>query len=451
MKIIEEQLLLNNINKIQSFLNANKTMRSIFGKIGKLENKSLQEVSLKSDIEFFDEISFILSVITSIITHPQITTKGEDIIIRADQAHTIQNESYQKLIQDDKLWKQDKLKMIPEYVYYHQNTDEIVTYENRFIVLVLNIIEQELKKYSDFYISLIPSYIGQDKLSIAKDSNETALRKINLLQKKIKFIKNTYFYKIVSKNKEAIRNVRPTNILLKNRLYNYCFKFYRKRIAYLDKTLLQQDFKLYYLVLLLKVLKEKGFVHIELNNKPINIDENNQVTVENLRFTSVDYSLVINDNPLGFEIEIINDLVGDKVTTKHLLLFDIDNSFISIDHSLKKELPNANNYTSVEVLSLWKTAFIEDINNSKNSFEIIINSENGLTEKQIIEKWLNSKISHSYASKELYEKYCPICRGIEKEFERNVYTCMNCKSVYTFYKDNDNKQNIWFIKLRRTK
>ena len=98
MKIIEEQLLLNNINKIQSFLNANKTMRSIFGKIGKLENKSLQEVSLKSDIEFFDEISFILSVITSIITHPQITTKGEDIIIRADQAHTIQNESYQKLL-----------------------------------------------------------------------------------------------------------------------------------------------------------------------------------------------------------------------------------------------------------------------------------------------------------------------------------------------------------------
>ena len=143
MKIIEEQLLLNNINKIQSFLTANKTMRSIFGKIEKLENKSLQEVSLKSDIEFFDEISFILSVITSIITHPQITTKGEDIIIRADQAHTIQNESYQKLIQDDKLWKQDKLKMIPEYVYYHQNTDEIVTYENRFIVLVLNIIEKK--------------------------------------------------------------------------------------------------------------------------------------------------------------------------------------------------------------------------------------------------------------------------------------------------------------------
>ena len=43
MKIIEEQLLLNNINKIQSFLNANKTMRSIFGKIEKLENKPLSK------------------------------------------------------------------------------------------------------------------------------------------------------------------------------------------------------------------------------------------------------------------------------------------------------------------------------------------------------------------------------------------------------------------------
>lgn len=451
MKIIEEQLLLNNINKIRTFLNANKTMRSIYSKIEKLENKSLQELSLKSDIEFFDEISFILSVITSIITHPQITTKGEDIIIRAEQAPTIQNDAYQKLIQDDRLWKQNKVKMIPEYVYYHQSTDEIITYENRFIVHVINIIDQELKKYSDFYVSLIPSFMGQDKLSVAKDSQEIALRKINLLQKKIKFIKNTYFYKVVSKSKETIRNVQPTNILLKNRLYNYCFKFYRKRIAYFDKSLLEQDFKLYYLMTLLKVLKNKGFVLIELDNKPIIIDEENNVIVKDLKFTSVDYTININDSSLGFEIEIMNDLFSKKIKAKHLLLFDIDNSFVSIDHALKKELPNEDDYYTIEVLSLWKTAYVNEINYSKNSFEMEIISENGLAEQQIIEKWLDSKIAHSYASKELYEKYCPICKQTEKEIENNIYKCMNCNSVYAFYKDNDNKQCIWFIKLRRSK
>lgn len=449
MKIIEEQLLLNNIISIKEFIDSNKTVKNIYENIEKLKNQSLQDVSLKSDLEFFDEISFILSVITSIVNHPQITTKGEDIIIRAEQAPSIQAEEYQKILQDSRLWKRKKAEMLPEYVYYYQSTDQINTYENRFIVLVINIIDQELLKYNEFYVSLIQSFNGQEKLSLDKDKQEIALKKLNLLLKKIKFIKNTYFYREVSKSKEVIKVVQPTNILLKNRLYNYCFKFYRKRIAYVDKTILENDFKTYYFTLLLKSLYKKNFAYIDINDKTLTFNENSDLEIEDLKFTSVDYTVTINKNDLGFEVIVENDRIKNSIKGKHLLAFDIENAFNGIDLHLRKSLPNKDEYHTVETLSLWKTAYVENINNERGSFELNVISDNSLNEEGLMDKWLSDKIANSFASKELYEKYCPVCRSTDKEVANNIYECMHCKSIYTFYKDSNNKQCIWFIKLRR--
>ena len=89
MKIIEEHLLLNNIKLIKKFILKQNKINSIFENIEKLKITSLQDLSVVSDLEFFDEISFILSVITSIVTHPRIITKGEDVIVRAELAPSI--------------------------------------------------------------------------------------------------------------------------------------------------------------------------------------------------------------------------------------------------------------------------------------------------------------------------------------------------------------------------
>lgn len=451
MKIIEEQLLLNNVNKIKKFVETKKTIKSIYDKIEKLNNNSLQDLSVKSDLEFFDEISFILSVITSIVSNPRIITKGEDVVLRAEQAPSIQSDGYQQTLQDSRLWKRKNIEMVPEYVHYYQSTDEIATYENRFIVLVINIIEQELNKYKYFYVSLIQTFIGQERLSIDQDKQDEALNKISLLLKRIKFIKNTYFYKEVRKKLGIFKTVQPTNILLKNRLYNYCFKFYRKRIAYIDKTSLENDFKAFYFIELLKVLKKNNYAYVDVNKKEMEFNDEVGLNIPTISFTSIDYSIEIKNHPLGFEVTVINDCIkGNKINkAKHLLLFDIENGFNNINNNFVKYLPKENEYCTVEALSLWNIAYIENIDNERGSFDLNIKNDNVCTENELIEKWFNTKVAYSYASKELYEKYCPVCKETEKEIENNIYKCTNCNSIYTFYKDKNNKQCVWFIRLRR--
>jgi len=234
MNVIEEKYLKNLISKLNRFVKENDDFLDFFNESNSLIKKPLQDLSFKSDINFLDEIAFIFSVISSIISHPHMLNKGEEVIIRSELAPNISNDMFQKTIRDSKLWSEDQFKMIPEYVYYYQQIDELRIYENIFIVCLIKKIEFELTKYNDFYISLIDSFDGQETLSLKKDNSDIALKKIQMLNRRLKHIKNTFFYKEVSKGYKKDIAIRPTNILVKDRLYNYCYKFYKKLITYSD-------------------------------------------------------------------------------------------------------------------------------------------------------------------------------------------------------------------------
>ena len=96
MKIIEESKLKENIRQLNKYERANKEPNIFFNNLDSLEFNSLQSVSFVQDNAFFDEISFILNVIASIISHPHLSNKGEDVIIRSELAGHISTESFQR-------------------------------------------------------------------------------------------------------------------------------------------------------------------------------------------------------------------------------------------------------------------------------------------------------------------------------------------------------------------
>ena len=112
---------------------------SFYKHVRKLENVSLQSFSFDRDMEFFGEASFITSVIISIMAHPHISNKREEVVIRAEQAQNLSVEAFQRVLKDSTLWKEKDLEMLPEYVYHYQHVDEIRIYENQFIVLYCKI------------------------------------------------------------------------------------------------------------------------------------------------------------------------------------------------------------------------------------------------------------------------------------------------------------------------
>lgn len=421
MKIIEENKLKQTITQLNNYKAEHKNIKYFYKDLDNLEVEPLQRFSFEKDREFFDEVSFILSVITSIISHPHLSNKGEDIVIRAERAGHISNEAFQQVFKESNLWKEKDLKMVPEYVHYYQYTDELKIYENLFIGMIIRLIDSELIKYSDFYISLIPSIDDNNQGLLESTKVEKTLKIINKLQRKLRFIKNTYFYKEISKENLNLKNIQPTNILLKDRLYNHCYKFYRNFIKYEDQDSLFADFKSYYKHLILKLFREKDF----------KLDETKPQKYSNLSFVYNDYQINLcedaENHGLGLTIQYQNAIA------KHSLLFSVDRTF-------NEEFFESQNYLSTDVMSLWNLQSITDGIKSQ--------LKNNLTEKELVNVWFNSKLKEVLVKKELYSKYCPVCKSKNIEYDEEICNCVECGSIYTF-KNGESKNTIWFLKVRR--
>lgn len=447
MKINEKLYLEKAINQITKFGNNHVAINDFYQCLDDLQIKSLQDLSFNNDLKFFESINFIISVIISIISHPHISHKGEDIILRSDQVNSLQNDMFLRTIKDSKLWKHNKKQeMIPENVYYYQNVDEIAIYENKFIVMLIDVIESEVNKYSDYYGSMILSFKGNGSLSSIDDNVQKAFEKIDNILKKLKRIKSTYFYKIISsKGKIKIKTVVPSNILLKDRLYNYCFKFYRKMTTYQDNELLNKDITKYYYVLMLKQLKKEGFkaskVNVDLdsiNFRGIKLDNNFQLYNKN--FTVVVYH---DDETNGISL-MVNNKKDKSLDSKSLLIFDSSSTFETIKENLSSYTIDKQ-YNQVEAMSLVSRAYIED-----NNLKVI--KQDTLKEDEMMSQYLNDKFLELTCSKTIYSSFCPVCKNKTVDIDESgeVCTCLSCKSTYKFVESNEKSDSkLWFIKLRR--
>ena len=172
MKIIEGIQLKNTIKQIRKYQSEHKGFDNLYRELDSLNINSLQSFSFQNDSDFFDEVSFVLSVINSIIAHPHIITKSEDIVIRAELAGHIEHDQFQKVMRESSLWKQKEFDMVPEYVYHHQHLDELKIYENIFIGMLIKLLDQEINKYYDFYVSILPSIDNSYEIVLENESIE---------------------------------------------------------------------------------------------------------------------------------------------------------------------------------------------------------------------------------------------------------------------------------------
>ena len=441
MRIVEESYIKRTVAQLNTYAAEHNAYLDLYEDIASFAAEPLQDLSFKSDLAYFDQISFILNVITSIISHPHISNKTEDIILRAELVNTITPETFRETMQDYALWTFDGIRMVPENVHYHQNIDNLRIYENVFIVMLIKLIAAELAKYTDFYASLIETFRGQSELSLDENNVSVAMFRIQKMNKKIRYIQNTRFYKEINKEPTYLRVVHPTNILLKDRLYNYCFKFYRSLVTYPDKAALMHDFSLYYCTMLIRSLRKAGFEMAEDYGNLI-FDDNGCLIIPEMRFESAQYRARFEgygeNHGILFYIE--NKAISNLRTANavHLLLFSPQSSFGDVADLAVA--PDA--YTTVEAISLWNMAYVE-----KNILPIY---QNPLSEQEVVDQWLAGKISESRASSDLYRTFCPACHKASVSVDDDdLRHCASCGSRFTFFRDEAGDEKLWFLKLRR--
>lgn len=445
MKILEKQMLSENINLIRDFVNNNDNcITKVYQNINDFNNSSLQSLSYENDMKFLDELSFILSVIASIVARPTINTTVEDVILRQDQAPSIQPEQYQKIFKDVQLWKRKKAEILPEYIHYSQSIDKIETYENCFVAMLINAIHDELNRYYDFYVMQLKTFDRFNNIALTVDDAYKALLRVEKLLKRVKYIKNSYFYKRVSKVKFKLENIKLTNILLHNRLYNYCYKFYLKLKVYSKGAELSNEFNLYYFFLLLKVLQKNSYeLEVEEELDVLTLKKNEKFKLPTLVFKKEDFVISLKKEKYGYIVEIISNQLkkSRNFVSRNYLTFDVEHTFNDTKSLVRTDYFENKKYLNIDSLSIRGRSFV----NNDNSLEIV--EENPAPEIDLLERWLTEKTTTVVASKTVYERFCPVCKSKDIYFEKNNHTCMNCKSKYTFFKDDDEKERVWFISL----
>lgn len=419
MRFIETKKLNDYVIDTGDILNC--TPEELDARLDSLESVSLQSFSIEHDRSFLREVSAVLNVIVSIINHPHITNKREEVIIRIEQAQQISREDFQSTIKDSKLWKEHDVRMIPEEVYYHQHIDELRIYENRFIGFLIDLIDRELAKFSSFYLSKLPTLQAlQGTLSSSEIGKQIV--EIDRLRRKTQFIKNTYFYREVSKGKPISRKIQPTNILLKDRLYRYCFRFYKSFVRYEDTSSAKRDLRTYYMILLFRELHTQGYI-------PVSAEPRKFV------FENDDYSLTVQ----AVEDEAL------ALTVRNRKFFDTPSHHVLGFHTETEKAIDATRYQhsdvidGFEMLSLWEICYA-DAGISANSHSD--------TEENMIRAWLAQKTSHLQTDPHVYKKYCPICRSRGIDNNNKIYTCPACSSSYMFAQNGEDT-TVWFRKIRK--
>ena len=479
----KEDSLLSINTKLFKAINRSSSFSTLYNSLYKdryklVFNFEYEEVTLR-----VKELKSVINKITSIIFKPHIKVTTNEIITRSELSGPLSNESFYETMRDSRLWKNKNGKMTPEHVHSLENIDTLDTYENRFISYLVTLIEQEIK---DLLINVTPlvdsieeifeqSGISYGKTSILNSLNKveekttkaiysswdefTSKKEINAarkiykaikdLEKRIKLIKNTEFYKFT--HKYIDKNILPTNILIHDDLYSYCYRFYKSNYLIKTKDDNYKDIYYYNYVLLnlfyyLSKL-EVGQTTQTLNAK-VSVDSSKRLRFEEVSFKRGLFSFFVKEDPddLGFYIEthLINNAikVNTKVDEAHMARYYFytsydykeDNEARILLSSSKEDCNNSiiltssnmlGDYNSVLTLSLYKKNHETILSNLIKSLTLIFS--------------LNT---------EVFEVRCPVCGSKKVYTDAYTYRCENCDSSYSLI-NIEEKPHLFIKSLRR--
>ena len=439
MKKSEQLNLSEQTKNIISFAKKQNDVIRFFEKIDSLPLISIQDLSFQNDIELFKEIHFLLSVIFSIISHPHKNNRKEEIVARSGEASALTEEDFIKTLRDSSIWKdQGNGEILPEYVYYHQYEDDLRIYENIFIVHVINELSFIIDHYLSLYVSLLKVASSSNQELVENDSSlENALFTANKILRRLNQIKESYFYKDVSKAKNKPKVFYPTNILVKDRLYNIVYKFYKKNHIYDDEASINDDLYLYYFTLILKVLRKEGFEIDERNSASI-YDKDHLNYPERLLFTNDEYRISIDINASNHSYLFKYKDKRVDALNAHMLVVNSDAIFEDVT-----PMEISDDIFTLEYLSLWHLAFEKD-----HHLELI--NQNLMDETSLITSFIHSHHIVTSGSEALYTSYCPSCKNKNIYLQDGFYKCPDCGSIYKIIKTKNakNANKIIFASLR---
>ena len=414
----------SNARAAEEFISQNGGLVGAYSHAESAGDFSLQKISYEEDCSYFKEALSLLGIILSIAEKPHVSTRREEVFARIEQAGQLSADDFKRVCRDGSLWKRRGVKMVPEELYYFRNEDELCIYENRFIVLLIDLIGREITELKRVYGERLP-LIGENTDELYAGDAGMALDFARNIEKRVAYLKNTGFYKIVGKEKPLKGRISPTNILLKDLKYRACFKFYNGFLKYQCEGEEAEDMRSIIKIYILKSLKKLGFDLKEGKN------------LNEYKACGKEFSLNFDFHKKGAVILDVTHKISKK-NVKYALFAEDGRSAEAAEEFASGD--DGKNFCSVEVIGEWSL---------KDGVTHELLSRAGQTEEEMIYSWLASKIRLIRADSSVYKKYCPAC-GVSGVYENDGdFSCPNCGTRYAFTQNSSGESVIWICKLRR--
>lgn len=445
--------LIDIIQNDGSFLNVHKAITS-----GALPLTI--EINYNEKLQYIRELKKVIDKITNIVYKPHIVSVEEDIVTRSEIAPKVTREGFYETMRDSRLWKQKDGEMTPEFVHTVENTDSIETYENKFITLLIKIIDRESKELinnltpekdslEQYYQikgltfaskSLVTEFnnlgdVYNDFLYKKADSLSESLSLLSKINKRIKNIKRTQFYQFLENKCDNIQ-VMPTNILIHDNIYAYCYRFYKNNLQNFSDTESQDVFYFnYFAVSLLNYLFENKFLKMTAKNKiPLSFGHDGRLILKDVKFGRNMFELVINTQKGG--LLNINVTLENEANAQSILV-----------PVFKYNAEAQRNIAAMEDDDVHKVV-VANANLTEDYLDILTYKYTNDKRDYALKNLIGSLGFVFETESEQYDEICPICGKTSLYMRDTDYICNSCHSRYQLI-NKDNKKLLWIKSLRR--
>lgn len=404
---------------------------------------------------FLKEAKEILEIIAGIIRKPQIRLKYVDQLVMAHQAGEVDTESFTATVRDPSLWKRKGDKMAPEYVHHFTTDDTCVSYENIFVVRVLDFLKEELSALKAGYemqAGNLRSFFGTKDFGYHPYSAFSALREnpalsatllktplgrehsesVARLLKKCSSLASTSFYKELRQNKLLKKSVVPTNILLNDPRYFACYKFFRKYTSSRDDGYFLPLYQDYVLLRILHDLQDTYRFNETINRFKVAQTE---------RGLTLSSALYLQDPYFLISLKKDPEACGFIVSVKLKKAYDAQNAhhpsgtyYIAVALRIDSENLDALQRRISEKLDEgYDDACIVALQNSAGVYE------NSLTVSFYTRDDVPDALKNLFASyhflfegeEDTYSAQCPVCGMRSVHAQSADYRCASCRSAWT--------------------
>ncbi len=410
------------------------------------------------------ELKNVVDKIVSIVYKPMFHTDNNRVVLRSELAGKLPYDLFTDTLKEPQFWKQKGKEMAPEYAYAYEHVDNIDIYENRFISHLIDEIDDEISRALDNMASLSESldeHYQNNQLLFGKYSflrniqrmsypytsfslksgkaNKEIFALAKKVKKTIKNLRGTNFYQVTSKHPSS-SYYKPTNILIHDKLYSYCYRYYCANYKKSEGDNRKEDILYfnYFFVSFLSYLKGKKYLKSK-NMPKVSFDEEGMLIFSPFKIVQSPFAFSIKENKedVGLNIEVTLSfdehtessslylLPREKITSKTLSSIDPIKKKVNSKMVLVTENNLLSHYDSILTYSHYKKGNTKLLDDLFSLMTILI-----------------------YTDDDSHASLCPVCGKNKIIFNGKRYLCQDCHSEYVSHNINGDPL-LWITSYRK--